>query len=298
MIPITAKMLRSSSAHKDSHPSIMEPSTLVLEPRAAADRILDRWYVLLLAGLAGGLAGLIFSMVRPPAYEADAVIAINIDYGRTQPLELIVEDRALDRVWQFLTSDAILKAASEQLSAQSGRSAAWESPHSMREYVRLEARLSDWHFIAQNEDPETAAMIANAWAQAAIEGLDDAYAHAWAALSLQNGELDVTCFEQNQPMTSDSISSCLSSGPNIESESLALLIEEIEASHGILPALSFELVRSAAPPDSPVVWTRGALVISGAFIGLLLAGVILAWPSKAGDREPEVEAAGPAEGTQ
>jgi hypothetical protein len=166
----------------------------------------------------------------------------------------------------------------------------------MREYVRLEARLSDWHFIAQNEDPATAAMIANAWAQAAIEGLDDAYAHAWAALSLQNGELDVTCFQQIQPMTSDSVSNCLSSGPNIESESLARLIEEIEASHGILPALSFEFVRSASPPDSPVVWTRGALVISGAVIGLLLAGVVVAWPPKVGNREPEVEAAGPAEG--
>ncbi|MFV2044475.1 MAG: hypothetical protein ACC700_14730 [Anaerolineales bacterium] len=275
----------------------MEPSSLVLEPRAAADRILDRWYVLLLAGLAGGLAGLIFSIVRPPLYEADAVIAINIDYGRTKPLELIVEDRALDRVWQFLTSDEVLRAASEKLSAQSASSTAWESPESMREYVRLEARLSDWHFIAQNEDPETAAMIANAWTQAGIEGLDDAYAHAWAALSLQNGELEVFCFEQSQPMTSDSIANCLASGPSFDLEGLESLIEEIEASHGILPSLSYELMRSATPPDSPVVWNRGALVISGAFIGLLVAGVVLAWPSKAGDIEPEVGASGANEET-
>lgn len=273
-------MLRSSGAHKDLDPHTMNHSTQDLERETAADRILDRWYVLLLAGLAGALAGLIFSIVRPPLYEADAVIAINIDYGRTQRLELIIEDRALDRVWQYLTSDAVLGTASERLSAQIGSSPVWGSPHSMREYVRLEARLSDWHFIAQNEDPATAAMIANAWAQAAIEGLDDSYAHAWAALSLQNGELDVTCFQQNQPMTSDSVSKCLSSGPNIEPESLARLIEEIEASHGILPNLSFEFVRSASPPDTPVVWARGALVISGAVIGLLLAGVVVAWPPK------------------
>ncbi len=282
-------MLRSSGAHKDFDSHTMNPSTQDLERETAADRILDRWYALILAGLAGGLAGLIFSMVRLPLYEADAVIAINIDYGRTQPLELIVEDRALDRVWQYLTSDAVLGVASEQLSAQIGSSPVWDSPHSMREHVRLEARLSDWHFIAQNEDPGTAAMIANTWAQAAIEGLDDAYTHAWAALSLQNGELDVTCFQQNQPMTSDSVFNCLSSGSSIESESLERLIEEVEASHGIQPALSFEFVRSASPPDSPVVWMRGALVISGAVIGLLLAGVVVAWPPKVARHVRSVE---------
>ncbi|GMR10841.1 MAG: hypothetical protein BMS9Abin28_1665 [Anaerolineae bacterium] len=270
----------------------MKRSTLVIEPRAAADRILDRWYLLLLAGLAGGLAGLIFSVVRAPVFEADAVVAINIDYGRTEPLELIVEDRALDRVWQFLTSDQILTAASEKLSAQSASSTAWESPESMREYVRLEARLSDWHFIARNEDPETAAMIANAWAEAGIEGLDEAYAHAWTAFSLQNGQLDVFCFEQSQPLTPDSIANCLASGPNVDSEKLESLIGEIAASHGILPSLSYELMRSATPPDSPVVWNRGALVISGAVIGLLIAGVVLALYPKSGNREPEVETAG------
>ena len=275
----------------------MEPSSIVLEPRASADRILKGWYILLLAGLAGGFVGLIFSSVRAPVYEADAVISINIDYGRTQPLELIVEDRALDRVWQYLTSDAILGAASMQLSAQSGSSAAWESPQSMREYVRLEARLSDWHFIARSKDPETAAMIANAWARSAIEGLDDAYAHAWEALSLQNGELDVFCFEQNQPLTPASQAICLASGSNLEPQKLELLIEEIEASHGILPSLSYELMRSATPPDSPIVWTRGSLVISGAAITFLLAGVTLAWPFKAGNPKSEIATAGADEGT-
>ena len=47
--------------------------------------------------------------------------------------------------------------------------------------------------VAIDEDPVTAAAVAQAWAEVTIEELDEAISHAWRAQALAGGKYDVDC---------------------------------------------------------------------------------------------------------
>lgn len=239
------------------------------------DRLAQRWPILLAAFLAGCLAGLLFSLVTPPIYQSTAAIAINIDYGRTQPLELIVEDRALDRVWQLLVSDETLLLTLERLQSSEGADEAWESLSALRSHVRLEQRLSRWELHGIHRDPRSAAAIANAWAATSLEQLQQAQMHAWNAVQLQGAPFLVQCFALYPAgVAPDALWECVASGPELTSEAVDVLRAEVEASHGILPNLAYELTESAAVPEKPVLWSRGLLVLAGGIAGLAAAMIL------------------------
>jgi capsular polysaccharide biosynthesis protein len=80
-----------------------------IHPIEALNRLLQRWHVVLLGAVIGAVFGSAFSLLVPPHYEAVAAFAVSIEYGRTKPLELVVEDRVLDRVWQLVHAPDILE---------------------------------------------------------------------------------------------------------------------------------------------------------------------------------------------
>jgi hypothetical protein len=234
-----------------------------------------QWPVLIAAFLVGSLLGLLFSLVTPPIYQSTAAIAINIDYGRTQPLELIVEDRALDRVWQFLVSDEMLVLTRERLQSSEGPDEAWESLGALRSHARLEQRLSRWELHGIHRDPPQAAAIANAWAAISLERLQEAQAHAWKAVQLQGAPFLVQCFAlHSEGVAPDALWECVASGPELTSEAVDVLRAEVEASHGILPNLAYELTESAGVPEKPVLWSRGLPVLAGGIAGLAVAMIV------------------------
>ena len=239
-------------------------------------RLLRHWRRLIAFGIAGAVLGYGFSLLRPPVYQAEAVLAIGIDYGRTKPLELIVEDRALDRVYQLLYSDSLLSAARERLQAEQGPNSRWDDVGELRRNLRLEQRLSDWHLIARNGRPELAAAMAGAWAQSAMNALDDASRHAWQAAALQGTVLDVECFSAAPLTSGEDTIQCLGSGTGLGPVQIEQLLEEIKASHGILPALSYEWARSPAVLSRPEIWDQGQLTFAGAILGVLARIVVLA----------------------
>lgn len=245
------------------------------------DRLLEavaRWPLSLALGMTGGLIGLGLSILRPPVYQAAAVIAISMDYARVEPLEEILEDRALDRIWQLMTSDDVLQSVAAELEAGQAPEDVWASVASLRQHLRLEPRLSAWELAAVHPIPEVAALIANTWAEVALEQLDLAYAHAWNAVSLQGGEFELSCLGEIEAPSPESAVLCLAHGPDLEPAELERLVSEIEASRGILPLISYELTRVAQAPELPVLWSRSSLVAAGSLSGLILsipAGTIL-----------------------
>lgn len=248
-------------------------------PRDLLVALLLRWPWLLLGGVLGACVGLGVSYFRPPVYEAVAVIAIGIDYGRTEPLPLLVEDRALDRVWAYLTSDETLSQVGQELASSLGESDDWTSPASLREHLRLDDKLSRWEFVGIHRDPEAAQTLANTWARVALARLDEASYHAWRAAMLQGDKFQVGCFAESSGPLGEVLTRCLTDGVDIAEADLAELQNEIRASHGILPILQYELVSEAALPTRPVVWGRASLVLAGAWLGLLLAaGSVLSVP--------------------
>jgi hypothetical protein len=197
------------------------------------------------------------------------VLPISIDYGRTQPLELIVEDRLLDRVWAHFTSDIVVNDAVARLAEVRGEAAPLMTADAFRANSRLEARLSRWTFIGSSSIPGEAADMANAWADAAATALETALDHAWRAVELQRGTFYATCIQLLEVPTRTGFWECFSRGPNVDADQVVTLRAEIEAAHGISPMLSHEPVERAIPPSGPVVYERGWLIMAGTLIGLL-----------------------------
>lgn len=243
-----------------------------------------RWPVLLIWSVLGGALGLAFSALRPAVYEAEAVLAVSIDYGRTAPLELIVEDRLLDRVWAYLTSDMVLTDTLERMRDGEGSDLPWGTPAELRKNARLEARLSRWTFIGSHSDPNVAATIANAWAESAQEALSEALDHAWRAVELQEGVFFPNCLQILHGPTKEELWECFSRGARVGPQQVAALREEINAAHGVSPMVSYSFVDRAFPPASPVIRDRGWLVLSGTFAGLLIAAGHVMFPPETWSR--------------
>lgn len=233
------------------------------------------WVVLAACALGGALLGFVFSMLSPPKYVAEATLGVTINYGVTKPLELIVEDRALNRVSSMLNSDETLNEVLERLSDDVKQSRELDEASDLREVMRLEQRLAEWGLTAVDQDPVVAADIAQLWADMSIVALDEAVNHSWQAVGLMEGPFDVQC-ESLQGSNSKGSWDCSVVPMEISSDALAGALQtELELSRGILPNLSYELLQSATPPDNPVVRDRGTLVLSGAALGLVAGSVVV-----------------------
>lgn len=233
-----------------------------------------RWPFLLACGLIGGLLGLLFSMLRPPRYEAKAVLGVSIQYAVTESLDLVVEDRALNRIAALARADSTLQETldrmPESIKAQSG----WRSVEDLMKVLRLDRRLSTWEFVALHTDPQTAAAAADAWAEAALSVFDEAAEHAWrAAVLLGEIPFDVDCAQERIGTYTEDIFAwrCWVSPLAFEDpEVVDQIRSEIMLSRGMLPNVTFELLRSASVPQEPVLWDRGLLVLSGAVAGFII----------------------------
>ncbi len=243
-----------------------------IQPMEALSRLLQRWQWIMLAAVMGAVGGLIFSLLVPPRYEAVAAFAVSVDYSRTEPLELVVEDRALDRVWQLVQGPDVMESTAARLRAEHGPDAAWASVEALRDHLRLDARLSRWELIGIHRDPQKAAMLANAWYAQALEALGKAWDHAWRAASLQGAAFEVQCVAELQGLDQETLWQCFAGGPQLAPDQLEALKAEVRASRGILPIFQFEGLGEAQVPQRPTLWPRGLLVFSGGMLGLLLGG--------------------------
>ena len=233
-----------------------------------------KWPVVTGLALFGGLVGFLISLLLSPQYQAEAVLAININYGVTEPLELVVEDRSLHRVEVILESDDTLEMVFEDLPESLKIKRNWNLPSDLGQSMHVERRLSEWALIAIDRDPQVATTLAEKWAEVALPVLDEAADHAWRALALMaDNPLDVGCVPTTELVGDTEIIDwvCCVRPEDLDSEQLSEeLRNEITLSRGMLPNISYELVREARPPTNPVIWARGPLILSGALIGLIM----------------------------
>jgi uncharacterized protein involved in exopolysaccharide biosynthesis len=233
-------------------------------------RFVRYWYWALLVGVLGLLIAYLVSTILAPRYEAAAVIAVNVDYGRTERLEEILENRVLDRVWALMISDETYQQTMDRLTSQAGLSEEWQSHEALRDHTRLDARLSRWELIGIDTDPAVAAVIANAWAEVVLARLDEAYEHAWQAQAIQGAKFDVNCVDLLNGKEEEALWECIATGPDISPAVKEQLIQEVIASHGIMPIITYEPIQSAIPPEEPVLWGRGLLIFAGGMAGFIV----------------------------
>ena len=237
-------------------------------------RAIRKWPVAIGFALFGALVGFLVSFIRSPRYQAESVLAININYGVAEPLELVVEDRALHRVEAILEADDTFKIVFEDLPGTLKSERNWNLPSDLGQAMHVERRLSEWALVAIDPDPTVATTLAQAWAEAALPVLDEAIEHAWRALKLMADDpLKLGCVPTLELVDGNEIIDwiCCVQPEDLDSEMISdELREEIILSRGMLPNISYELTRDARTPMDPVIWARGSFILAGALTGLIL----------------------------
>ncbi|MEW6568850.1 MAG: hypothetical protein AB1449_11930 [Chloroflexota bacterium] len=245
-------------------------------------RIVRGWPWIFILAVLGAVAGWAVSEFRPPLFASHAVLGIGIDYGRSLPLDDRAQEMAMDRVRALLLADDTMEASISLLSG-TGTEIGSPSPSDFRRQVRLEDMRSEWYLTTYADSPEQAAQLANAWAQGALRALHEASLHAWRAAELQAELYGLGCTLEPAPdASSQPLWTCAVAGASADAEPLLSdLLHEAELSRGVLPGISYALLQEAEPPDSPVLWGRGWLILSGLVIGAIL-GVLWATRRKPG----------------
>jgi len=249
-----------------------------LVPKDFLGRMRAKWVLVLMTAIVGGVVGLGLSEIRPPRFQAIAVLGIGIDYGRTLRLDPLTERKALNRVRGLLLSDDTLRGATRRMDDSVEGDEGLYDMSQLRKRVRLGEKGGRWELSVVSARPELAAIAANAWADSALAELDTAVSHAWRVAELQSVIFEVGCrLVSGQVDGAAAVWSCEEESASSELEQInAEVIKEATQSRGILPAISFSMLERAFPPTQPILWGRGLMALSGAMIGLLLGAAWVA----------------------
>ncbi len=222
------------------------------------ENALSRWWLLVILTILGGIVGLFFPVSQPPIYEAEATIAVSIDSTQGW-MSQYDEDYTFGVTGALIASTAVMERVVTRAQAQGLEIQAGQFPY------YLEIKQSVWKLRVRHTDPQIAAKLANIWAEEAYATLEQSRHHALLAQSLHR--------QENSLM--DCLSSACADYTMIEvQEALRTvstqLVDEKNAGNGILPTLMFAFTEEAFPPDQPVAYDRGKMILGGALIGCVI----------------------------
>ena len=240
-------------------------------PRDTLDTALRFWWFVALLMLLGAAAGWIFHTLRPAEYEGRASLATGIDYARTGPLSDLEEDQAMELVGDVIKADDTKLRAIDLADAQG----IVISLADFEEASYLERQNYTWVLRMRHTDAETAALLTNAWLDAAYEGLEEAYGNALIAEGLLAYSQSLTRCLENSINSEPVQALCAANNlAEIQKELLALneaKKEALLASRGLFPAMAFSIIERAAVPLEVVQYGRNTQVFSGAIFAFVLA---------------------------
>lgn len=150
-------------------------------------RLLRAWRFWLLAALIGGLIGAAVYFIAPPAYRARAYVQVDFNieeaYTPTQDKHAFYYlEREVRKLQAVAFSDAVLQAVADEVGGI--------SVPELREGKLLLSQPgdADWHFFAEDRDPQRAEALASAWARAFTAEIRDA---ATASMTLQSFHAEI-----------------------------------------------------------------------------------------------------------
>jgi hypothetical protein len=232
--------------------------------------ILQKWWLLVLAGVVGGLIGYLASLALPPRYEAYAQISSQLNYNEAYELEDYEENRAVNEVGWVCVLDPVLNEVETQIKEQGYQI----DRSTIIEMISVD-RIDDlWSLRVTHTNPQTAALFANIWADESYRQLTDAYSHALEAKNLQTQVSSLeSCLSLPKSQTA-SIAICATK--DLESitkeigEKSDLLQQELALARLLHPDLQFSFVSRAVVPQQPTSRARGGLVFAGATLAFIL----------------------------
>jgi hypothetical protein len=239
-------------------------------------RLTARWLWVVAAAFLGGLVGLLASSVRPPQFEAEAVLGIAIDYARADVPDDITVRQAFDRVRGLLLADDTLESVLMLAAQRGGEPVTPQMRQAFRDRIRLSERPDGWVLAVQGADGQEVERLAQAWAETAVDQLNAASTHAIRAAEWQNQLYEVSCRLVSQG-EGPARWVCRSAPPVGEAESIpASILAEVMASRGIPPVLTYSMLQDSRGTGREVVWGRASLVVGGAIAGLMVGALAVA----------------------
>jgi uncharacterized protein involved in exopolysaccharide biosynthesis len=250
-----------------------------ISPARLLRSLLRGWYWILLGGVLGGVLGWCLSLLRVPQYEARAEISIGFDYARVAPLDDPVLTYVELRVRDLLLSDETAQSAFDALGAATEMADGPVDAQDLRRRIQLVQDGSRWMIIGRARTPEGSAAIANAWADTSLEAVEQAMIHAIRAAEFQTAIYRAGCRLAEDPNSpGQAIWRCEIPDDSDRPKNLPEeLLQEARLSKGLLPAMSFSLLQRAEPPQAPVLWGRGGLILAVVLLGVWIAalGIII-----------------------
>ena len=146
-------------------------------PRASLEQALQRWWVIVLLTALGGIAGWSLHFTRPPLYEATAVITANMNFQKVK-LTLHEEDYAFNAAGAIGTSTAV----QDQIMAAAQVAGFPIEINQLSDLMTIERKQSIWELHFRNRVPQTAAKLANLWAEQTLQALNTALVVSVAAM--------------------------------------------------------------------------------------------------------------------
>ncbi len=268
-------------------------------PARLLRRLWGKWYWIVLGGILGGLIGWGLTFARVPVYEASAGLSIGFDYARVNEMDDTVTSYVTLRVRDLLLSDETAQSALDALEASiSSGDVPFNLPE-LRNRIRIVEDGSRWEIVARARTPESAAAIANAWADSSLHGLEQAMLHAIRAAEVETAIYRAGCRLIEDPATPGlAIWHCEVPDDALRPTDLPeALLSEAKLSKGLLPAMSFSLLSRAEPPERPVLWGRGWLILAGTLLGIWVCVLGIVFRANAADQsrgrnEPSLSADG------
>jgi len=233
--------------------------------------------MLILSMIVGGMLGLVFSLSRPPIYEASAYLQVSVDRNRA----LIPDDytllRAFEKVRLVFLADETLSEVLKRYAASRDTGIPIQDVADLRSSIRLNHREEGFQIFVYADSPEKASDLANLWGEVALTEIREATRHALRAGEYQSALYGTWCEIASRDVDSPSqfIWICKYGEGQIDPDKLEEgILEEVQKSRGILPVFSFSWIEKSSPPKKPIAWVSGWFVYCGALIGLLLTSIL------------------------
>jgi hypothetical protein len=230
-------------------------------PRASLEHAFQRWWVIVLLTSLGGLAGWAIHFLRPPLYEATSFMTVTMDFQNVK-----LSQREQDYAFNAAGGVGNSTDVKNQIITEAQAKGFPIDQNRLAEQMFLERKQSVWEFHIRNRDPETAAGLANLWAQKAFEALNVDLGHALRADQIQAQISGITSSQpaSGAPGLSPEIQATLK---NLSDD---LLLEK-QLSQGIISIMKFTITASATAPRNPVLYNLANLVLAGACIGFVIS---------------------------
>lgn len=248
-------------------------------PVKSLERLWKRWLWIVAIMILGGAAGWLANHLRPPVYEARAVLNSSIDYPFAGRFSQVQMDQVFNSVTNIVIDEAVKARAMEETRA-AGYTVDERAVD--MDLIRMDV---EWALSVRSADPAMASYLANRWAEISLQKYQERWTYA--------SRVQLLYYEMKQieqcrgPFRVYSMYENLCSrigtlaGLDRQLQSMA---EEVRAAekeaNGIIANYDFSLKEAAPVPQKPLSYNPNTFILAGALIGLLVSILIWGRPAR------------------